>query len=637
MRNVIKNILAATVAVLLLICTAFACGATEKTAPKRAVYVAGQYNFYPVEFFNEQNHRYEGILPEILQETAEENGWEIIFIQREESVAEMAENGEVDIISSYVTDTGRTFVKDFVTVLSYNQQGKTVNIGYGFPKTADSDIKKAIERKVSSIDDEELHGYLVSARFEKPNDKTGFFIMSVFSVILLLLILMFVIIRNRQTAKEIEKNKLLDTETGIGNLGYLEKEFRNRITNENRQKYYMAYILIDSNYLQSYYGSVAFADAVRYMVNRLMSYASGSNIAARLTESGFGYIFRAEDRQEAVCHMEELMKRLNIFAEEEEEERKKKIGCAFYASVYQLMQEDVNCENLLFNLRRNCNKLVGKGRELVFCDAMQMNSASEEKALLESFRKGFSEKEFKLYLQFIVDNKTKQIVSAEALSRWKQPGAELKMPGAYIGDMERVGVISDLDYYMFEMVCRQLHKWHGTPLGGIAVSCNITRITLSEETCAEKLKSIAEGYIFDRSKLILEITEDAIEKDKDVATRNVLDCKKHGFSIALDDLGSGYTALSSLCDYPIDIAKIDRDILLNTKSKSGKDLLLGIVALAHSLNLKVVCEGVETEEQNRFVSETDCDYIQGWYYFKAQKAEDCELFIEDYQKRLTEK
>ena len=130
--------------------------------------------------------------------------------------------------------------------------------------------------------------------------------------------------------------------------------------------------------------------------------------------------------------------------------------------------------------------------------------------------------------------------------------------------------------------------------------------------------------------MIIEITEDTIEQDRDNARNNVLACREMGFRIALDDMGSGYTSLRNLCDYPIQIVKIDRDILLKTNEEHGRDLFAGIIALAHSLNLKVVCEGVENEALDSFVTATECDYVQGWYYSKACPAKDCETFLCEY-------
>lgn len=249
----------------------------------------------------------------------------------------------------------------------------------------------------------------------------------------------------------------------------------------------------------------------------------------------------------------------------------------------------------------------------------------------ESILEGLKNGEFKMYLQFIVNSKTKKIVLAEALSRWENPEKGIIYPGGYIAQMEESGLISMHDYYIFEQVCRQLEKWNNTEHGGISISCNFTRITLSEPDCVQKLAEIAGKYDFDRSKLGIEISEDAMEKDKETAQENVLLCKKQlGFKIYLDDLGAGYTSLVNLCDYPIDVVKIDRGILLKTDTPKGRALLKGIVSLAHKLEMEGICEGVETEEQNELVKSAECDYIQGWYYAKAMPTDECEDFARNY-------
>jgi EAL domain-containing protein (putative c-di-GMP-specific phosphodiesterase class I) len=266
-----------------------------------------------------------------------------------------------------------------------------------------------------------------------------------------------------------------------------------------------------------------------------------------------------------------------------------------------------------------------------------MNTVQEEKQITESLQKGLENNEFKMYIQFIVDNKTKKSVSAEALSRWESPEKGFVGPGGYIEDMEALGLISRHDFYMFELVCRQLEKWSETEYKELSVSCNFTRITLSEENFAEKIEEISNKYKFDKSKLVIEITEDAIEKNMKIAIENVLRCKELGFKVYLDDMGSGNTSLSNLCDYPIDVVKLDRGILLKAGSEKGRKLFSGIIALAHNLNIGVVCEGVETDEQNALVSETDCDFIQGWYYSKPIPVEEGEKFMENFSQNADKK
>lgn len=277
-------------------------------------------------------------------------------------------------------------------------------------------------------------------------------------------------------------------------------------------------------------------------------------------------------------------------------------------------------------MNKNFKKVMGIFNEL--------KKFSDEKILLKKINDGFKNGEFKMYLQFIVDNKTKKIASAEALSRWENSAGEIIPPVKYIGVMEKRGLISKLDYYMFELACQKLSKWSDTEFADFTVSCNFTRITISEKDFVTKIEEIADKYTFDRSKLLIEITEDSIEKNLIVAMNNILKIKKLGFYIALDDIGNGYTSLVNLCEYPIDVVKIDRDILLLSDRERGKKLFLGIISLVHNLNLKVVCEGVETEAQNTLVSESECDYIQGWYYTKALPESEAENFAKEYMKNF---
>ena len=265
--------------------------------------------------------------------------------------------------------------------------------------------------------------------------------------------------------------------------------------------------------------------------------------------------------------------------------------------------------------------------------ASEKKTHLSERKLLKNIRKGFENQEFKMYLQFIVDSKEGKISSAETLSRWENASGEVIFPGTYIGIMEKSGLITRFDYYMFEKVCQKLSEWKDSEHSDVALSCNLTRITISEKDFAEKIKEISQKYDFDRSKLVIEITEDSIEKNLVIAMLNIIEIKKLGFRVALDDIGSGYTSLVSLCEYPIDVVKIDREILILAGTEKGKKLFMGIISLAHYLNLKVVCEGVETEEQKKLAIDSGCDYIQGWYYSKALPEKVAVKFAIDYMNK----
>lgn len=591
------------------------------------IYVAGNPDFYPIEYYDSKTGQFAGVMPKILETISGRTGLDFTYIQSGEfSQTELANNRQVELVSAFVTDSSEGFAADTVTVFAYDENGKTVNVGLAFTEIADAALIEAVKAEAEKITENEINGYFMET--EAPDRQHGNMavVIAVLCCIVLALLMLLIWYRFKETVRQMDARRMTDEETGIGNLLYFEHHFEKTIGNEARPLYYAAYILIDGNFLQLYHGETVFLDAVKYAAGVLAAHTKHDGFAARITESGFALVFQRPNMDEARQHIEEIIGKLNMTAGAGDKNRRP----VFHAAVYHLQKDDYNCELLLFNLRRNCNKIMGTDTQIMVCDVHAMNSAIEEKRLVESFSDGFKNKEFKLYLQFIVDNKTKKITSAEALSRWDSPDRGLLTPGKYIEAMESVGMISRLDFYMFETVCRQLHKWRETEFDSLTISCNFTRITLSEDDFAERIKEIASKYVFDRSKLVIEITEDAIEKNFENALDGVSECKKMGFRVALDDLGSGYTSLSNLCDYPVDIVKIDRDILLKTEKKSGRELFEGMVALAHSLQKQVICEGVETKEQHEFVSASSCDFIQGWYYSRVFPVKEGEQFYRTY-------
>ena len=231
-----------------------------------------------------------------------------------------------------------------------------------------------------------------------------------------------------------------------------------------------------------------------------------------------------------------------------------------------------------------------------------------------------------MFLQFIVRGKDGRICGAEAVSRWDHPQKGLLYPGSYIELMESEGTIAELDFYIFEEACRQLEQWQAEGRD-LILSCNFARITIGRETFVQRIQDIAARYAFDRGHLIMEITEDAMESNKQTAFDNISRCKEMGYRIALDDAGSGYTSFSDLRDYPIDVVKIDHSILNAAVTRRGAALLRGITALVHNLDMAVLCEGAETKAQAELLREIGCDYIQGYYFYRPLPLKEAEQVL----------
>ena len=592
------------------------------------LYIAGNPDNYPIEYYDEDVKAYKGVIPDLLSEISMRSGLNFVYINGNKNDRfEMGENLQVDIVSSL--DANTSYGKEYLELISYEQDGRIMKTGLVFTTIANDTEIAAIKTALNEISPDERNGICLS--YASQTSKTGYkwLICALILSFILLAFVVFLFFKIKRIRKENEVDKMTDAETGMGNLQFFKYHFRYTIGDISRNLYHVAYIILDSSYLRSYHGDSSFDEVLKYTASVLSEYTGDREISARITENGFALAYQSTNDEDAKKRLKEVMDKLNSFEGVKDKSNK----LVFHAAAYHLAPADRNCEILLFNLRKNCNRIFGTDKQTMYCDTHSMNRIQEEKKITESILKGFENNEFKMYLQFIVDNKTKKIVSAEALSRWDSSEKGLIGPGKYIENMEHSGLISRHDFYMFELACRQLEKWKGTEFENVALSCNFTRITLSEENFIDKLLMISNSYSFDKTKIAIEITEDAIEKDRETATKNVVRAKELGFRIYLDDLGSGYTSLANLCDYPIDVVKIDRDILLKTELENGKKLFAGIIALAHNMDIKVICEGVETEEQNALVSTSDCDYVQGWYYSKALPLEECEEFIDKYENR----
>ncbi|MBE6701259.1 MAG: EAL domain-containing protein [Ruminococcaceae bacterium] len=589
------------------------------------VYLAGDYDNYPIEYYDKDTKSYKGVIPDLLEIISTKSGVNFVYINGDKTDKNLlADNLQVDAISS--SNSNLSGGKDYLELISYKSEEETRKSGLIFTSVADDNVIEKIKLSALEITKDEKNGIYLSYASEESKLNYVWIIVSIFLFLLLIVLVTLLLVRIKRMRNENRIAKLLDIETGMGNLQFFKYHFRYTISDVSRNLYYIAYIVLDSSYLRSYHGDSSFDEVLKYTASVLSEYTGDREISARITENGFAFAFQSTNDEDATTRLKEVMSKLNSF----EGVKGKNNKLVFHSVVYHLASNDKNCEILLFNLRKNCSRIFDTDNQIIVCDVHSMNVIQEEKKMTESILNGFERNEFKMYLQFIVDNKTKKIVSAEALSRWDSSQKGLVGPAKYIASMESAGLITRHDFYMLELACRQLEKWKNTEYSDISISCNFTRITLSEENFVSKFEMIANSFNFDKSKLAIEITEDAIEKDRENVTKNVMKCKELGFRVYLDDLGSGYTSLANLCDYPIDVVKIDRDIFLKTENEKGKSLFTGIIALAHSLNIKVICEGVETKAQNVFVSESQCDFVQGWYYSKALPLEECESFIEKY-------
>lgn len=418
------------------------------------------------------------------------------------------------------------------------------------------------------------------------------------------------------------QHKFLDQTTGIGNIAYFKQEFEYFFDTRSKLPAFVAYIDFDISHINKYYGYDESENILHYAANILSASAAEDELLSRINSGGFALAFRSTGEEAAVGRISALLDSLNGYSDAFRRDEHIK----FFAGICPVQNSEQTAETVLHLAFQGCS-YASEHKMNIFCLTKDLQLTVEETARRQrEIANALTEQQFQMYLQFIVD-KSGQVCGAEALSRWEHPQKGLLYPGYYISIMEQVGNIEELDFYMFDKVCEQLQTWKRLKLTKLSLSCNFTRLTISSESFMKRIHQISRNYNFDHSKLIIEITEDTTIRNEKLAHSNILACKKLGFLIALDDFGEGYTSFHNLCDYPIDYIKIDKNIVQKAENPNVRALLDGMIALGHNMNMKILCEGVETEEMNEIISQTGCDLIQGFYFFRAIHPKEAEKFL----------
>lgn len=263
--------------------------------------------------------------------------------------------------------------------------------------------------------------------------------------------------------------------------------------------------------------------------------------------------------------------------------------------------------------KNNAKKL--QDADYAFFEKKDMDRLVWEENIIENFENALAQNEFHVWYQPKYNPENREIIGAEALVRWIKDGKIFVSPGEFIPLFENNGLIRSFDQYIFRKVCMQQKKWQSEGRKIIPVSVNLSRISLYYKDITSIYSHIAESAEIEKKYVPIEITETAAVKDK--RFKEITDAfVSAGFVLHMDDFGSGYSSLSALNSIRFSAWKLDKSLIDSIGNYSGERLLHHIILLAKELGIQVTAEGVETAEQNNFLSETGCESIQGYYYSK---------------------
>ncbi|WP_236880112.1 bifunctional diguanylate cyclase/phosphodiesterase [Clostridioides difficile] len=242
-------------------------------------------------------------------------------------------------------------------------------------------------------------------------------------------------------------------------------------------------------------------------------------------------------------------------------------------------------------------KSEGKNRYILFDfkDNSFYNKLENDKEFLSEISHVLQTKQIEVFYQPLYNIKNNTIVGCDALARWRHPIKGLLTPDKFIPLFEQFGLITELDLHLFEENCKNIRKWIDNNDVFVPICCNFSRLHFFNPNFPNMLKSITEKYSVSTSNFSIEITENILIENTNTIIQQLAELRSYGFSVSMDDFGSGYSSFGMLQNLPFDIIKIDRIFLShNLNDFKNTTILYSIINIARALGMLTVCEGVET-------------------------------------------
>ncbi|MDB5081594.1 MAG: response regulator [Chloroflexi bacterium] len=279
-------------------------------------------------------------------------------------------------------------------------------------------------------------------------------------------------------------------------------------------------------------------------------------------------------------------------------------------------ENGLELESMLKNARTSMLHTKKQGGNAFQLYNVEMNTRSLDQLKLEtSLRHALERNELEIYFQPQVDIRKGQVVGAEALLRWKHPEQGFISPMVFIPIAEETGLIHAIGDWVLKTACLKVKSWQDAGYPPLRLAVNISSRQIYQPNFTAKVAQIVKDTGLAPQNLELELTESTLIHEVDSASSILGKLKSLGIQIAIDDFGTGFSSLSYLKQFPFDTLKVDRYFVQNIGQDSENSAItLATIQMAHSLNLKVIAEGVETERELDFLSQHGCDEIQGYFY-----------------------
>jgi diguanylate cyclase (GGDEF)-like protein/PAS domain S-box-containing protein len=379
-------------------------------------------------------------------------------------------------------------------------------------------------------------------------------------------------------------------------------------------------------YINETFGRSGGDALLKLAAQRLEAAFGGKDYLARIGADSFGIVIRGIRDASAVLHSVENLA-LGCFREPYQLDSHE-VRVAAKAGIALFPADGPDADDLFRNAEAALKKAREAGERYLFY-AADMNARAAHVLSLETrLRKAVEARQFVLHYQPKIELANDRICGLEALIRWQETGAELVPPASFIPLLEETGLILEVGKWALGQALSDYRQWtaRGRKVPRIAV--NVSAIQLQQKDFADMVINAVHEQGGNPESLELEVTESLLMRDVEASIHKLALLRGLGIHIAMDDFGTGYSSLSYIARLPINLVKIDRSFVSGmAKSPQDMAIVTTIIALAHSLNLRVVAEGVETESQSRLLKLLKCDEAQGYLFSKPLPATEIEALL----------
>lgn len=494
------------------------------------------------------------------------------------------------------------------------------NICFGISKSAHESLAKYINHSIlhisqSTVDKAILDNSYVINKWEIREiiSKNPMLFMFVVFFITAVIVCMQ-INKKRALYRIINKDQL----TGLLTRYKFIENMKKTMSTAKPNEYTLISVDIDNfQYINESYGYEYGSDILQIFGKQLIDYFGDDSIIAREKDDTFLVLTKNKQLiNDTENYLQDISKSIsNVLSDKSKVKTSQ--GVYFINNMEDTIHYMIDCaHSARFLGKKNYDSTIAEYTEDMRFDRENKND------IVTRMEDALINKDFKVFYQAKVSLNEFDIVGSEALVRWIPDDGKIVFPDQFIPLFENNGFIIKLDYYVFEQVCQFISE-NKNDMKIPKISVNLSSITMLERNLIEKLTGIMKNYNLEYKLIELEITESAIINNFNDVVKKIDNLRRLGFTISMDDFGSGISSLNHLKDIDVDILKIDKEFMNESLyGDKGITIIKNIISMAKELNLKTVAEGVETKQHVELLKDLGCDIAQGYYFSKPIKEDD---------------